>query len=135
VRAQLAAIVESSDDAIISKTLMGIIVSWNRGAERLYGYAADEVIGRPIAILVPPDRPDELPKLLGRLRLGERIAQYETVRRRKDGQEIYVSLTISPVMDVSGSIIGASTVARDITARKRAEEALERQRRHTVFLD
>jgi PAS domain S-box-containing protein len=135
VRAQLAAIVESSDDAIISKTLMGIIVSWNRGAERLYGYAADEVIGRPIAILVPSDRPDELPKLLGRLRLGERIAQYETVRRRKDGQEIYVSLTISPVRDVSGSIIGASTVARDITARKRAEEALERQRRHTVFLD
>jgi PAS domain S-box-containing protein len=135
VRAQLAAIVESSDDAIISKTLMGIIVSWNRGAERLYGYAADEVIGRPIAILVPPDRPDELPKLLGRLRLGERIAQYETVRRRKDGQEIYVSLTISPVRDVSGSIIGASTVARDITARKRAEEALERQRRDTVFLD
>jgi PAS domain S-box-containing protein len=134
-RSRLAAIVESSDDAIISQTLTGSIVSWNRGAERLYGYAADQVIGRPIAILVPPHRPDELPKLLGRLRRGERIAQYETVRRRKDGQEIYVSLTISPVRDVSGSIIGASTVARDMTARKHTEEALERQRRESAFLD
>jgi PAS domain S-box-containing protein len=134
-RSRLAAIVESSDDAIISKTLAGIIVSWNRGAERLYGYAADEAIGHPIAILVPPDRPDELPELLARLRRGERIEQYESVRRRKDGQEIYVSLTISPVRDVSGSIIGASTVARDMTARKRTEAALERQRRESAFLD
>jgi PAS domain S-box-containing protein len=134
-RAQLAAIVESSDDAIIGKTLGGIIVSWNRGAERIYGYTADEVIGRPIAILVPPDGPDDLPELLGRLRRGERIEQYESVRRRKDGQDIYVSLTISPIKDARGSIIGASAVARDITTRKHVEEALERQRRDTGFLD
>jgi PAS domain S-box-containing protein len=135
VRAQLAAIVESSDDAIISETFAGIIVSWNGGAERIYGYTADEVLGRPMAILVPPERPDDLPALLGRLMQGERIEPYETAGRRKDGQEIQISLTISPVRDAMGGIVGASVVARDITARKRAEEALERQRRDTVFLD
>ena len=135
VRARLAAIVEASDDAIIGATLDGIVVSWNRGAERIYGYAADEVIGRPLAILVPHDRPDELPELLGRLRRGEHIEQYETVRRRKDGQTIYVSLTISPIKHARGRIIGTSAVGRDITARKHVEEALERQRRDTDFLD
>jgi PAS domain S-box-containing protein len=135
VRAQLAAIVESSDDAIISETIAGIIVSWNRGAERIYGYSADEVLGRPMAILVPPERPDDLPPLLERLIRGERIEPYETVGRRKDGQAIHISLTLSAVKDVMGSVVGASVVARDITARKRAEEALERQRRDTVFLD
>jgi PAS domain S-box-containing protein len=134
-RAQLEAIVESSDDAIIGTTLAGIIISWNRGAERIYGYAADEVIGRPIAILIPPDRPDELPEILAGLTRGEHIGQYETVRMRKDGQAIYVSLTISPVRDAMGSIIGTSAVVQDITARKHAEEALELQRRDTAFLD
>jgi PAS domain S-box-containing protein len=134
-RAQLAAIVESSDDAIISATFAGIIASWNQGAERVYGYAADEVIGRPMAILVPPDRPDDFPVLLRRLIGEEPIEQYEAVRRRKDGQEIYVSLTISPVRDAVGDVTGVSALARDITARKHADEALERQRRDTVFLD
>jgi PAS domain S-box-containing protein len=134
-RAQLAAIVESSDDAITSVTLAGIIVSWNRGAERLYGYATDELIGRPIAILIPPDRPDEFSEILGGLTRGQHLEQYETVRMRKDGQEIQVSLTISAIRDGMGRIIGASAVARDITARKHAEEALERQRRDTLFLD
>ncbi len=134
-RTQLAAIVESSDDAIVSETLDGIIVSWNLGAERLYGYAAAEVIGRPMAILLPPDHPDSPSELLGRLMRGERIEPYETVGRRKDGQEIHVSLTLSPVKDATGSLIAASVVTRDITVRKRVEEALERQRRETVFLD
>jgi PAS domain S-box-containing protein len=134
-RAQLASIVESSDDAIISATLAGIIVSWNRGAERIYGYAAAEVIGRPMAILVPPHRADEPSELLGRLMRGERIEQYETTGRRKDGQEIHVSLTISSIRDAMGRIVGASAVARDITARTHAEEVLERQRRDIVFLD
>jgi PAS domain S-box-containing protein len=134
-RAQLAAIVESSDDAIIGTTLGGIIVSWNRGAERVYGYAADEVIGRSITILIPPDRPSELPEILGGLRRGEHIEQYDTVRRRKDGQAIDVSLTISPVRNTMGRIIGTSAVARDITARKHVEETLDRQRRDIAFLD
>jgi PAS domain S-box-containing protein len=134
-RAQLAALVESSDDAIIGATFAGIIVSWNRGAERLYGYAADEVIGRPLALLVAPDRPDELSAQLGRLMRGERLEPYEIAGRRKDGQEIHVSLTISPVRDARGSVIGVSAVARDMTARKRVEEVLERQRRDTAFLD
>jgi PAS domain S-box-containing protein len=134
-RTQLAAIVESSDDAIISVTLAWIILSWNRGAERLYGYPAAEVIGRPIAILLPPDRPDEFSELLEHLMRGERIEPYETAGRRKDGQDIHVSLTLSPVGVAMSGIIGASAVVRDITARKRVEAALERQRRDTVFLD
>jgi PAS domain S-box-containing protein len=134
-RAQLAAIVESSDDAVIGVTLAGIIRSWNRGAERLYGYAAAEVLGRPLAILLPPDRPDDLPALLGRLIRCERLEPYETAGSRKDGREIHVSLTLSPVRDAMSRIVGASAVARDLTARKRVEAALERQRRDTVFLD
>jgi two-component system, LuxR family, sensor kinase FixL len=115
----LAAIVESSDDAIIAKDLRGIVLSWNRGAERMYGYAAAEIIGRPLSVLVPPDQPDELVDITARIARGERVEHYETVRVAKDGHRLDVSLTISPVRSAAGSIIGASTIARDITARKR----------------
>ena len=101
--AQLAAIVESSDDAIIGKTLDGIILTWNRAAERLYGYSAEEVKGRPISVLLPPDRPNELMAILERLRRGEGIAHYETVRCTKDGRRIDVSLTVSPIKDAAGT--------------------------------
>jgi PAS domain S-box-containing protein/excisionase family DNA binding protein len=124
VRFQLAAIVESSEDTIIGKNLDGIIFSWNTGAERMYGYAAEEVIGRSVGMLVPPDMPNELPSILERLRRGERIERYETVRVRKDGARIDVALTISPVKDATGTISGAATIARDITKRKREEAAL-----------
>src|SRR3989442_516753 len=121
----LAAIVDSSDDAIIGKTLDGTIVSWNPGAERLYGYTPDEAIGRPISIIVPAERPDELPQILDRLRRGERIEHYRTTRVTKDGERITVSVTISPVRDASGTIIGASAIARDVGEHERAvEEAL-----------
>jgi PAS domain S-box-containing protein len=125
VDAQLAGIVASSDDAIIGKTLEGVITSWNGGAERLYGYAADEVVGQPIALLVPPEWSDELPAILTRLRQGERIQRLETVRRRKDGERLDVALRISPIRDASGQIIGASTIARDITERKQVEAQLK----------
>jgi PAS domain S-box-containing protein len=121
---RLATIVESSDDAIISKDLDGIIQTWNRGAERIFGYAAEEVIGKPVTILMPAERVDEEPGILARLRRGERIDHYQTVRRRKDGALIDISLTISPVRDRSGRIIGASKTARDISDQKRAEAAL-----------
>lgn len=121
--AWLAAIVESSDEAIIGKTLEGRIVSWNRGAERLYGYRAAEVQGQPIALLVPPERPNDVPHLLARLARGERIAHYETVRRHKDGTLLDVSLSISPIRDAAGQIIGAATIARDISAAKRLDVA------------
>src|SRR5918912_2114736 len=124
-RARLAAIVESSDDVIIGKTLEGIIMSWNLGAQRIYGYSAEEVVGKPINILVPPDRPDEIPKIMEKLRRGESINRYETVRVTKDGRRLNISLTISPIRDPSGDIMGASAIARDITERKRAEEALK----------
>ena len=124
-RARLAAIVESSDDAIIGKDLDGTITSWNAGAERLYGYTAEETVGRPVTMLIPPDRADEEPAILDRLRRGERIDHYETVRRRKDGSLLDVSLTVSPVRDAAGRIVGASKIARDITDRKRAQQALE----------
>ena len=123
---RLAAIVESSDDAILGKTLEGIITSWNRGAERIYGYSEQEVIGRPISILAPPERADEIPTILRKIRRGERVDNYETVRVCKDGSRIQVSLTVSPVRDANGNVIGASTIARDITERKRAEEEIRR---------
>jgi PAS domain S-box-containing protein len=123
---QLAAIVESSDDAIASKDLNGIIVSWNSGAERVFGYAADEIIGRPVTTLIPEDRQHEEPGILERVRRGQRIEHYETVRRRKDGTLIDVSLTVSPVRDRDGRIVGASKIARDITTRRHTEAALER---------
>jgi PAS domain S-box-containing protein len=117
----LAAIVESSADAIISKNLEGIILTWNDGAERIFGYKAHEAIGRPIGILIPPDRQDEEPRILARIRAGERVEHFETIRRRKDGRPIDISLTISPIRDESGRITGASKIARDITERKEAE--------------
>lgn len=123
-RTQLAAIVDSSDDAIIGKTLEGVITSWNSGAEQLYGYSVEEVIGQPISLLIPSDRQDELPEILARLKRGESIKHFETERQRKDGTRLFVSLTISPIKNVLGQIMGASTIARDITERKRAEEAL-----------
>jgi PAS domain S-box-containing protein len=126
----LVAIVESSDDAIISKDLDGIIRSWNHGAERLFGYTAGEVIGRPITILIPPDRLDEEPRILTRIRHGERVDHYETIRRRKNGSLLNISLTVSPVRGAHGKIIGASKIARDISDRKAAEvELRESQRR------
>lgn len=123
-QAFLGAIVESSDDAIISKTLDGTILTWNAGAERLFGYTAEEVIGHPILILIPPERHAEERDLLDRLRRAERIEHFETVRVAKDGRRIHVSLSVSPVRDSSGAIIGASKVARDITQRKEVEAAL-----------
>jgi PAS domain S-box-containing protein len=119
---RLASIVESSDDAIVSKDLDGIITSWNRGAERLFGYRAEEVIGQLVTILIPPDRLDEEPEILNRIRRGERVDHYDTVRRRKDGVLIDISLVVSPLKDADGRIIGASKIARDITERKRAQE-------------
>jgi len=121
VRSYLASIVESSDDAIISKELDGTIVSWNPGAERIYGYSSQEVVGRPISILVPPDHPDELPAILRKITQGERIDHYETVRVRKDGRRIHVSLTSFPLKDRDARILGAASIARDISERKRAE--------------
>jgi PAS domain S-box-containing protein len=123
-RLHLAAIVESSEDAIISKNLEGIIISWNEAARRLYGYTPEEIIGKPLSILVPPDHPDELPDLLDRIKQGERIDHLETVRLRKDGSRVEVSLTISPIKNAEGKIIGASKIARDISARKRNEASL-----------
>lgn len=122
--ARLAAIVESSDDAIVSKTLDGIITSWNYGAERIFGYAAGEAIGKPITLLFPVGQEYEEPQILERLRRGEHIKHYDTVRRRKDGQLTDVSVTVSPVRDASGGIIAASKIARDITHRKRVEKDL-----------
>ncbi|KRR22259.1 PAS domain S-box protein [Bradyrhizobium retamae] len=122
---QLVSIVESSDDAIISKDLDGIIRTWNPGAERLFGYTAGETIGKPVTILFPPGREDEEPGILARIRRGERVHHYETVRRRKDGRLLDISLTVSPVRDDTGTIIGASKIARDITDRKEAERKVQ----------
>jgi PAS domain S-box-containing protein len=123
--ALLSAIVDSSDDAIISKDLNGVIRSWNKGAERLFGYTADETIGRSIVMLIPPDRLEEEPKILERLQRGERVDHFETIRMRKNGSRLNISLTISPVKDADGTIVGASKIARDITQRVRQEEALQ----------
>jgi PAS domain S-box-containing protein len=120
----LAAIVESSDDAIIGKDLDGKILTWNFGAERLYGYTADEVKGRSIEVLLPEGRHNDVAELLDSIRSGQRVVNHETVRRTKDGRLVEVSLTVSPVTDASGGIVGAATIARDITAQKRAELAL-----------
>ena len=118
---RLAAIVESSDDAIISKSLQGIILSWNSGAERMFGYAAQEVLGRPMKILIPPERGTEESDILTRIARGERVEHFETVRMRKDKRRVDVSVTISPMRDIQGTIVGASKIARDITDRKIAE--------------
>jgi PAS domain S-box-containing protein len=132
----LAAIVASSDDAIISKNLDGIITSWNKSAERIFGYTPEEAIGRHITLIIPPERHAQEVDILGRLRRGERVDHFHTVRRRKDGSLLDVSLTISPVRDSSGRVIGASKVARDITAQKQSERALrESEQRFRVITD
>jgi PAS domain S-box-containing protein len=129
----LAAIIESSDDAIVSKNLDGTITSWNRGAERVFGYTAEEAIGQPITIVIPQDRRDEERTILSRIRRGERIDHFETVRQRKSGGLITISLTVSPVKNADGLIVGASKIARDITEQTRAQEqiaALAREAEH-----
>ncbi len=122
---RLAAIVDSSDAAIVSMELDGTITSWNRGAEQLFGYMADEIVGQSVEILIPPDRPNEEAEVLQRIRRGERIDHFETVRRRKDGSLVEISLTVSPIKDTIGRVIGASKIARDITERRRAQEQQE----------
>ena len=124
-RQRLAAIVQFSDDGIISKNLDGIIESWNAGAERIFGYTAKEAIGQSVEMLIPQDRLDEEPAIIARIRRGERIDHYETVRRRKDGSLIDISLTVSPIMDAAGKVIGASKIARDITERRKTQEQRE----------
>jgi PAS domain S-box-containing protein len=121
---RLAAIVESSEDAIVGKALDGTIMSWNAGAERMFGYSAGEMLGRHISILAPPDRPCEVPTMLERIRLGERVDHFETVRVRKDGRRIDVSVTISPIRDVSGKVLGAAAIKREITEQKRVNEEI-----------
>ncbi len=120
----LAAIVESSDDAIISKDLNGIIRSWNRGAERIFGYTVEEAVGRHISMLAAPDRLDEIPNILERLSRGDRIDHYQTKRKAKDGRILSISLTVSPIRDATGTIIGASKIARDVTDQERYQQAL-----------
>ena len=122
----LAAIVESSDDAIIGETLDGVITSWNQAAELILGYTAAEIVGKPVSALMPPDHSEDMVRILGRIRRGERVGHFETQRLTKDGRVIDVSLSISPIRDADGTIIGAAKVARDITERKRAEAERER---------
>ncbi len=119
--ALLASIVESSEDAILSKSLAGVITSWNPAAERMFGYSAGEIVGQHISVLVHPDRSDELPEILARIQAGDRVEHYETVRVRKDGSEVAVSLTVSAMRDAAGVVVGASSISRDITERLQAE--------------
>jgi PAS domain S-box-containing protein len=133
-RARLAAIVESSDDAILGKSLDGTIVSWNDGAARLYGYTAEEAIGRSVSMLAPPERVDEMASILERLVRGERVQRLETVRVRRDGQLIDVSVTISPIRDHTSKIVGAASIARDITQRKQHELALRKKNEELVAM-
>ncbi|MGA7209164.1 MAG: PAS domain S-box protein [Pseudolabrys sp.] len=124
LRSLLASIVETSDDAIVSKNLDGVITSWNRGAERVFGYSAGEVVGQPITMVIPEDRQSEEREVLTRIGRGERIDHYETVRQRKDGSLIVVSLSVSPVKNAEGKIVGASKIARDITEQRRGQEQI-----------
>ena len=126
VAAYLAAIVASSDDVIVSKTLDGVITSWNPGAERVLGYSAAEAVGKHIKMIIPPERWAEEDDVLARIRRGERVDHFETVRRAKDGHLLNISLTVSPIKDQNGNIVGASKVARDITERKQAEREFGR---------
>lgn len=130
--ALLAAIVESSDDAIIGKDLNGIITSWNKGAERMFGYTAEEIIGQPVSRLAPPDRTNEMPAMLERIRRGEHIDHYETIRITKSGELVDISLTVSGIYDEQGRLIGASKIARDIRERKLAVQALAKQSERLV---
>ena len=124
----LASIVESSEDAIISETLGGTILSWNRGAERLYGYRSEEIVGRSIKLLAPPNWEEEIQNILEQLERGQRVESLETVRRCKDGRLVDISLSVSPIRNAKGEIVGASAIARDIGGRKRTEEALLREK-------
>jgi len=133
--AHLAAVVEYSDDAIVTKTLNGIISSWNPGAQRLFGYTAEEAIGNPVTMLIPDNHLNEEPGILERLRRGERIDHYETIRRRKNGELINVSLTVSPIKNSAGRIVGASKIARDITRQKRSEILIREQAHVLALLD
>src|SRR5581483_8239454 len=134
-RGWLAAIVASSNDAIVSKTLDGTITSWNPAATRLFGYAPEEVVGKPITIIIPPELHAEEARVLARLRAGERIEHFETVRVGRNGRRLEVSLTVSPIRDEAGRIVGASKIARDIGDRKRQERSLqEADRRKDEFL-
>jgi two-component system, sensor histidine kinase and response regulator len=132
VRDRLAAIVDSSDDAIVSKTLEGVVTSWNRGAQNIFGYTAEEAIGRHIKFIIPDDRHGEEDDVLARLRRGEKIDHYETVRRTKDGRLLDISLTVSPVRNADGRIVGASKVARDISAWRRSEERLRQSEQEAI---
>jgi len=133
---QMGYIVDASDDAIIGKTLDGTVLSWNKGAEKMYGYSEEEIKGRPISLLIPPGHADELPKLLEKIKCGEHINHYDTIRIRKNGSLIDVSLSIAPIKDLNGTIVGASVVARDITERKQAEVALrESEERYHILFD
>jgi PAS domain S-box-containing protein len=134
-RYRLAAIVESSDDAIVTKSLDGTITSWNKGAERIFGYSAAEIVGRPVTILAAPESSDDPLGILERIRQGERVENYETLRRTKDGRNIFVSLAVSPIRDAAGRIIGASKIARDITEQKRLEEELRDRTRQLSEAD
>ena len=129
VRARLAAIVDSSEDGIISKTLEGIVTSWNNGAERLFGYTAEEMIGQPIARLIPPELQYEEVDILAQIRRGERIDRYEATRIHKQGHRLNISLTISPVRDASGTIVGAAKIAHDVTASRQAQKAFQEEAR------
>jgi PAS domain S-box-containing protein len=124
--AHLTAVVESSDDAIISKTLDGTVTGWNAGAEALYGYTAQEIVGHPIQRIAPPDRSDEIGDILARLRDGEGVTHFETMRRRKDGALVPVSITVSPIRDAAGQVTGGAVVARDVSAERRALEVQQR---------
>ena len=126
----LAAIVDLSDDAIVSKTLAGVVTSWNRAAEHIFGYTAGEMVGQPISVLSPPGRPDEMPRILEGIRRGQRIDHFETERRRKDGRIIQISLSVSPIRDKAGQIVGASKIARDITEAKLREASLVEREAH-----
>ena len=134
LRAHLAAVVASSEDAIVSKTLEGVVTSWNEAAERLFGFTAQEMIGQPILRIIPEQRHHEETEILGKLSRGERITRYETIRRHKDGRPLEISLTVSPVRDPSGRIVGAAKIAHDITARRRAERALEEREKQLATL-
>jgi PAS domain S-box-containing protein len=123
---RLAAIIESSEDAIASKDLEGIITSWNKSAEKLFGYKAEEIIGRPVTLIIPPELHDDEPLILGKIRAGERIEHFQTVRLHKDGRRIDVSLTVSPIRDNGGKIVGAAKIVRDITRQKKLEDAARR---------
>jgi PAS domain S-box-containing protein len=126
---RLAAIADSSQDAIIGKTLDGVITQWNKGAEEMYGYSAMEIVGQNVSVLCPPDRPDEIPGILAKIRNGERVDYFESVRLTKDGRRLNVSVSVSPIHDSEGNIIVASAIGRNITAQKKIEDQLGNRRR------